>query len=90
MMRPIAMPATALFIGTPALNIDSDPEQTDAIDEEPFDSSISETTRIVYGKSFASGRAHSRERSASIPWPISLLPCPPVRPVSPTEKGGKL
>ena len=45
--RPMAMPATASFRGTPASIIASDPPQTDAIDEEPFDSRMSETTRTV-------------------------------------------
>ena len=44
---PIAMPATAFFIGTPASIIASDPPQTDAIDDEPFDSRMSDTTRTV-------------------------------------------
>src|SRR3546814_18025222 len=49
--RPIAMPATGALIGTPAsINASAEP-QTDAIDEEPFDSVISETIRIVYGNS---------------------------------------
>ena len=47
MTRPIAMPATALLSGTPASIIASDPPQTDAIDEDPFDSRMSETTRMV-------------------------------------------
>ena len=47
MIRPIATPATGAFSGTPASNIASDPPQTDAIDEEPFDSRMSETTRTV-------------------------------------------
>jgi len=33
--------------GTPASIIASEPPQTDAIDDEPFDSVISETTRMV-------------------------------------------
>ena len=37
----------ALLSGTPASIIASDPPQTDAIDEEPFDSRMSETTRTV-------------------------------------------
>ena len=47
--RPIAIPATGALIGTPASNNDKQPEHTEAIDEEPFDSVISETTRMVYG-----------------------------------------
>ena len=44
---PIAMPATALRSGTPASIIASDPPHTDAIDDEPFDSRMSETMRTV-------------------------------------------
>ena len=47
MMRPIATPATGAFSGTPASNIASDPPQTEAIDDDPFDSRMSETTRMV-------------------------------------------
>ena len=43
----MAMPAAGAFIGTPASISASDEPQTVAIDEEPFDSVISETTRIV-------------------------------------------
>ena len=46
-MRPIAMPAVGRFIGTPASISASEEPQTVAIDEEPLDSVISETTRIV-------------------------------------------
>ena len=41
------MPATAFLIGTPASIIASDPPHTDAIDEEPFDSRMSDTMRTV-------------------------------------------
>ena len=40
------MPATCAFIGTPASISARLAPQTDAIDELPFDSVISETTRI--------------------------------------------
>ena len=40
------MPATCAFIGTPASISARQPPHTDAIDDEPFDSVISETTRI--------------------------------------------
>ena len=40
------MPATCALIGTPASISARLPPQTDAIDELPFDSVISETTRI--------------------------------------------
>ena len=46
-MSPMATPATGAFIGTPASISDSAPPQTEAIDEEPLDSVISETIRMV-------------------------------------------
>ena len=51
LIRPIATPAQDAFIGTPASMSASEPPHTVAIDDEPFDSRISETTRSVYGKS---------------------------------------
>ena len=47
MIRPIATPATGALIGTPASIIASEPPHTDAIDETPFDSRMSETMRMV-------------------------------------------
>ena len=41
------MPATGRLIGTPASIMASDDPQTVAMEEEPFDSVISETTRTV-------------------------------------------
>ena len=78
------------MIGTPASISASVEPQTEPIDEEPFDSSVSETTRIVYGKSAASGITASSARWASAPWPMSRRRGPRIRPVSPTENGGKL
>src|SRR2546425_5726293 len=46
LMRPIAIPATCALTGTPASISARLPPQTEAIDEEPLDSVISETTRI--------------------------------------------
>jgi hypothetical protein len=43
----MATPATGALSGTPASIIDSDPPQTEAMDDEPLDSVISDTTRIV-------------------------------------------
>ena len=46
-IRPMAIPATGLVRGTPAsINAKEEPH-TVAMDEEPFDSVISETTRMV-------------------------------------------
>ena len=44
---PIEMPATGLVIGTPAAIRPSVAAQTLAIELEPFDSRMSEITRIV-------------------------------------------
>jgi len=44
--QAIAMPATCAFIGTPASISARQPPHTEAIDDEPFDSVISDTTRI--------------------------------------------
>ena len=41
------MPATGALIGTPASISARQPPQTEAIDEEPLDSVISVTTRMV-------------------------------------------
>ena len=41
------MPATGADSGTPASIIASEPPQTDAIELEPLDSVISDTTRTV-------------------------------------------
>ena len=43
----MAMPATGCRIGTPASIIASVEPQTVAIDDDPFDSRISEVNRIV-------------------------------------------
>ena len=41
------MPATGRSSGTPASISDSEPPQTEAIDDEPLHSVISDTMRIV-------------------------------------------
>ncbi len=41
------MPAVGRFNGTPASISASEAPQTEAIEDEPFDSVISETTRMV-------------------------------------------
>ncbi len=61
------MPATGRTNGTPASIKDSDDPQTDAIEDEPFDSKMSETTRIVYGNSSIGGIIGTSARSASAP-----------------------
>ena len=84
------MPATGRLIGTPACISERLEPQTDAIDDEPFDSRMSETTRIVYGKSSTDGTTGTSARSASAPWPMSRRLGPRMKPASPTENGGKL
>ncbi len=43
----MAMPATGAFTGTPASISDSEVPHTEAIELEPFDSVISDTTRTT-------------------------------------------
>ncbi len=90
LIRPMAMPATCAFSGTPASISARQPPHTEAIDEEPFDSVISETTRIEYGNSVRSGSTATSARLASRPWPISRRFGEPTRPVSPVANGGML
>jgi hypothetical protein len=73
-----------------ARDVGEDDPQTEAIDDEPLDSRMSDTTRIVYGKSSCEGIIGTRARSASAPWPMSRRFGPRMKPASPTEKGGKL
>jgi hypothetical protein len=67
LIRPIAIPATGRLIGTPASISDSDDPQTEAIEDEPLDSKMSETTRTVYGNSSIDGIIGTSARSASAP-----------------------
>ena len=88
--RPIAMPATGALTGTPASISASEEPQTEAIDEEPFDSVISDTTRMVYGNDFHDGiTAHAALGEAAVA-DLAAASGAPKRPVSPTEYGGKL
>ena len=73
----MAIPATGAFIGTPAAIKDIHPAQILACDDEPLDSSISLTTRIVYGNSSSLGITWAKAFSPNAPWPISLLPGAP-------------
>src|SRR4026207_1716463 len=88
--RPIATPATGAFSGTPASIIDSEDPQTEAMDDEPLDSKMSETTRTVYGDASIDGATGAGARSARAPWPMSRRLGPRMKPASPTENGGKL
>src|SRR3954463_10338257 len=89
-IRPIAMPATGAFSGTPADRSDIVEAQTDPIDVEPLEPSASDTCRIAYGNSSRDGSTGISARSASAPCPISRRFGAPTRPVSPVEYGGKL
>src|SRR4051795_7509244 len=88
--RPIAMPATGAFSGTPAFHSDIVEAHTEPIDVEPLDPIASDTCRIAYGNSSLLGSTGTSARSASAPWPISRRFGEPTRPVSPVEYGGKL
>merc|ERR1739841_212510 len=88
--RPIAIPATEDLIGTSASISARDVPHTEAIEEEPLDSVISDTTRTVYGNSSTEGITAAIPRLASLPWPISRRLGEPTKPVSPTQYGGKL
>ena len=86
----MATPATGATMGTPAsINARLVPH-TEAIELEPFDSRISETTRITYGNLSRSGMTALTPRLARLPWPISRRFGEPIIPVSPTLNGGKL
>ena len=63
-ISPIATPATCSRIGTPASISASVEPQTDAIDDEPFDSSTSLIRRSVYGNSSFGGSTGTSARSA--------------------------
>ena len=90
LINPIAMPATGSLIGTPASIMASVPPHTVAIEEEPFDSKISDTIRKVYGKTSLVGMTGFNDRSAKAPCPTSRLPGERSGRASPTLKGGKL
>ena len=47
LIRPMAMPETGALMGTPASMSARVEPQVEAIEEEPLDSMISETTRIA-------------------------------------------
>src|SRR5207244_13086380 len=78
------------LIGTPASMSESVEPHVAAIDVEPFEPSVSETTRIVYGNSSFGGMTGRSARSASAPCPMSRRLAPGRRRTSPTEYGGKV
>ena len=55
LIKPMAMPAVGRLSGTPASISDNEVPHTVAIEDEPFDSVISDTTRMVYGNCSRSG-----------------------------------
>ena len=63
----MAMPAIGRMSGTPASIMASDAPQTLAIEDEPLDSVISDTIRIVYGNSSFFGSIGCTARQASLP-----------------------
>src|SRR5690606_24692894 len=90
LISPIAIPATVDFIFIPASIKARLPAHTVAIELEPLDSRISDTTRMVYGFSDSGGSALVSARKARFPCPTSRLPVPRMGRTSPVEKGGKL
>src|SRR5215218_8370484 len=65
LISPIATPATGAASGTPASISESVEPHTEAIDDEPLDSRMSDTTRIVYGKSSCDGIIGIGERAVA-------------------------
>ena len=86
----MAIPETGALIGTPPSINANVPAQTVAIEEDPFDSRISLTNRMVYGQSAVSGRTPFNARSARFPCPTSRRLVPLNGRSSPVENGGKL
>ena len=60
----MATPATGAEMGTPASMSERQPPHTAAMDEEPLDSTVSDTTRTVKGKLSLEGTTALRARSA--------------------------
>ena len=84
----MAIPETGLFILTPASINAIVPEQTVAIEDDPFDSKTSLTTLTVYGHS--SGIIPLSPLWAKLPCPTSRLDVPLRGRASPVQNGGKL
>jgi len=80
-IKPIANTSNVRLNWTPASIMAKQPPHTDAMDEEPLDSVISETTRMLYAKSSALGNTGIKARLAKRPWPISRRFGLPTRPV---------
>jgi hypothetical protein len=71
----MATPATGAFSGTPASIIDSDPPQTEAIEDEPFDSVISETSADRVGEV----RRRRQHRLKRAPGELAVADLAPAR-----------
>src|SRR3989442_14066797 len=84
------MPLIISLMGTPASMSDRQAPHVEAIEVEPFDERVSDTTRMVYGNSSFEGMTGRSARSANAPWPISRRPAPRSGRTSPTEYGGKV
>jgi hypothetical protein len=67
----MATPATGAFSGTPASIIDKEPPQTVAIEDEPFDSVISETMPDRVGE--VRRRGQNRLKRAPCQFPVADL-----------------
>ena len=89
-INPVDIPATGLFIGTPASIKAKVLPQILACDVEPFEDNTSDTTLIEYGNSSSEGITGTKAFSANAPCPISLLPGPRDGLASPTLYDGKL
>ena len=63
----MATPATGALMGTPASISAKLVPQTEAIELDPFDSVISETTRMAYGNSSTVGNIAATPRRARRP-----------------------
>ena len=87
-INPIAIPETGFLSWTPASISAIVPAQTVAIEEEPFDSSTSDTIRTVYGQ--LAGITFFKALCARFPCPTSRREVPLKGLASPVEKGGKL
>ena len=82
--KPVDIPATGFFIGTPASIKDNVLPHILACEVDPFELRTSETTLIAYGNSSSLGSTGTKAFSASAPCPISLLPGPLDGLASPT------
>ncbi len=85
-INPIAIPETGVLTLIPESINAIEPAQTVAIEDDPLDSRISETTRIVYKFSSSLGKTFFKALISRLPCPTSLLPGPLLGLTSPVEK----